>query len=124
MKSFFNFCLLFLLCASSFSWGATLCENISSEEGVEKIIPDLKNVQYLEFFASWCGECKLKIQRNLKDGKTADRIYVALWDDIDASNRVMKHFDVKSKCFFDAKGLLAKRFKVSKVPTTIESRFK
>ena len=81
-------------------------------------------VVYLDFWASWCAPCKLSFpyMKYLNDN-FADKGLVVVADNLDHSTALAKKFlskeQVGFKVIFDKKGVLATRYKVDDMPTSV-----
>ena len=81
-------------------------------------------VVYLDFWASWCAPCKLSFpyMKYLNDN-FANKGLVVVADNLDHSTALAKKFlsqeQVGFKVIFDKKGVLATRYKVDDMPTTV-----
>ena len=81
-------------------------------------------VVYLDFWASWCAPCKLSFPyMKYLNNNFADKGLVVIADNLDHSTVLAKKFleqeQVDFPVIFDQKGVLATRFKVDDMPTSV-----
>ena len=95
------------------------------------VIPYLFNIDnykgkvvYLDFWASWCGPCKFSFPY-MEDlaGQYGDRGLVIFADNLDHTSTKADAFlhdnGISLPIIFDQKGVLASRYKVEDMPTSI-----
>lgn len=100
------------------------CESVASETDLKKhVLKKLSSksgeVREIKFFASWCQECKSHLSTLSKSGNHTSTILVALWDKKKNAESVLSYFGLKSACYIDENQLIAKYFKVKKVPFSV-----
>ena len=69
------------------------------------------------FFASWCSSCKEHLKTDYKENV----IFISLFDEKIASERVLKHFKPNATCYFSVE--IEKELKIKSLPKTIKFTF-
>jgi thiol-disulfide isomerase/thioredoxin len=81
-------------------------------------------VIYLDFWASWCGPCKLSFPYMQKlESEFKDRDFVVVAINLDHSrasaDRFIKQYGQGLEIYFDEGGALATKYKVKAMPTSL-----
>lgn len=81
-------------------------------------------VVYLDFWASWCGPCKFSFPyMEYLNNTFGDKGLVVIADNLDHSpanaKAFLKSVNASFPIIFDQKGILATRFKVNDMPTSV-----
>ena len=105
---------IFLYLSFIFALPSLACEAVD-KQSFEKVLKE-KPMKRVVFFASWCASCK----KHLQTYSIVDSIFVAAFDEKEAATKAFKQIQGPySKCYFDAKGEIIKKYKVKGLPKIV-----